>query len=115
GQDVMGDFIEAAPLSLAMTDRLMQVIHASPLWRTGMGLSDAASAVGRSLYDLLPGSKELWGASWERCLAGEVSSAERLRVTLPDGRKPWLRVEITPWRDAAGRIGGLLMLSQDVT
>ena len=36
-------------------------------------------------------------------------------MTRRDGSVSWLQVEITPWRNAAGEIGGLIITSHDVT
>ena len=38
-----------------------------------------------------------------------------MQVNLSNGRAAWIRSEHTPWRDARGEIGGLLLMSVDIT
>ena len=48
-------------------------------------------------------------------LAGETIHGDRIGVMRLDGRQTWVRSEHTPWRDANGEIGGLLLMSVDIT
>ncbi|HXQ15560.1 MAG TPA: histidine kinase dimerization/phospho-acceptor domain-containing protein, partial [Caulobacteraceae bacterium] len=97
-----------------MTDTNLDLIQVSPKWLQTVGLP-REEVVGRSLHDVLPGSSELWQGNWARCLAGEIINAERVSVKLPDGARGWFQIEVHPWRDAAGVIGGAMISSQDVT
>ncbi len=71
--------------------------------------------VGHSLYELFPTTYEKWRPVYDRCLAGEAVRADRVEYLRGDGSVIWLQVELTPWRDAAGDIGGLIITSHDVT
>ncbi|WP_293386552.1 PAS domain-containing hybrid sensor histidine kinase/response regulator [Phenylobacterium sp.] len=113
-QRMVAQIIDTAPLSLLMTDTAMQVVSASPRWIESRQLIGQA-VVGRSLYDLFPNSHAKWRPVYDRCLAGESVHADRVELTLPDGTVIWLQVELTPWRDGAGEIGGLIISSHDVT
>src|SRR5438270_269946 len=55
------------------------------------------------------------GPVYDRCLAGESMQADRVEYPRPDGSMIWLQVELTPWRDGAVEIGGLIIASHDVT
>ena len=52
---------------------------------------------------------------YDRCLTGESVRADRVEFLRADGSVIWLQVELTPWRDGAGEIGGLIITSHDVT
>jgi PAS domain S-box-containing protein len=113
-QKIVTQIIQTAPISLLMTDRRMSVISASPRWIESHQLG-AEQVVGRSLYDLFPGAYERWGSVYDQCLAGASIRADRVEATRKDGSNIWLQMEITPWRDASGEVGGLIITSHDVT
>jgi PAS domain S-box-containing protein len=113
-QKVVAQIIQTAPLSLLMTDRDMQVVSASPRWMESRQMI-GQEVIGRSLYDLYPTTYEKWRPVYDRCLAGESVSADRVEFARPDGSTIWLQVEMTPWRGGAGEIGGLIITSHDVT
>jgi PAS domain S-box-containing protein len=113
-QRMVAQIIQSAPISLLMTDRKMRVLSASPRWIESRQLGDQ-QVVGRSVYDIFPEIYEKWRPVYDRCLAGESVRAERVEFLRPDGSMIWLQVELTPWRGAAGEIGGLIITSHDVT
>jgi len=110
----LSKFVAQAPMALCMTDTNLDLIEASPKWLQTAGLP-RAQVVGRSLHDVLPGSSELWQGNWARCLTGETINAERVSVKLPDGSRGLYQIEVHPWRDASGAVGGAMISSQDVT
>ena len=111
---VLLNVVNSAPVALVMTDRKMRVLQHSPKWIEDMGLGETPVR-GRSIYEIFPGSEGRWSAAYDRSLAGETVRSRRSRLTLPDGRRPWVRSEMTPWRDARGRISGLLIMSHDIS
>jgi PAS domain S-box-containing protein len=113
-QKMVAEIIASAPISLVMTDRQMTVISTSPRWLESRGLV-GQQVLGRSLYDVVPQTREKWTAAYERCLAGEPISADRVEMVKPDGSIAWLQAELTPWRDANGGIGGLIITTHDIT
>ncbi|HEX5377826.1 MAG TPA: ATP-binding protein, partial [Phenylobacterium sp.] len=108
---LLANFVEAAPVAMCMVDREMRVIQASPRWRQERGQPDI---VGRNLYEAYADTRR-WAEIYERCLAGETVQNDRVPINLDDGAQRWVRVEINPWRDAQGEVGGLLIMSVDVT
>nr|QQZ50760.1 PAS domain-containing protein [Phenylobacterium glaciei] len=82
-----------------------------PRWRAQRQSEDVA---GQSLYEAYPDTQR-WAPVYNRCLKGQQVQHDRVPVNLPDGRHLWARVEINPWREADGEIGGLLIMSVDVT
>jgi PAS domain S-box-containing protein len=110
---MLGNFIEAAPIALVVTDREMAVLAASPRWRDARGMV-GRDIVGHSIYELVPAA-EAWRGAYEACLLGEVVHADRVAWPQTDGSTRWLQAEITPWRDGGGEIGGLVIASHDIT
>ncbi|WP_304175216.1 ATP-binding protein [Phenylobacterium aquaticum] len=104
-------FVEAAPVAMCMTDRALRVIRVSPRWNTERQQPDL---VGSILHDT--GSEpDRWRRLYEQALAGEAVQQDQVRILLPDGTPRWVRVEVTPWRDGTGAVGGVLVMSVDVT
>ena len=107
-------FIEHAPAALAMFDCQMRYLSVSRRWRSDYGLGNA-DLIGISHYDALPGIPEAWKEAHRRGLAGEVLRAEADRFVRADGSVQWVRWEIRPWTDAVGKVGGIVIFSEDIT
>ncbi len=107
-------FVEQAPVAIAMFDRNMRYMAVSRLWRTDYGLGEA-SIIGRSHYEVFPEITPFWKGVHQRGLAGETLRDERDPFTRPDGRVQWLSWEVRPWHDADGAVGGIFIVSEDIT
>lgn len=107
-------FVEHAPAALAMFDRHMRYLAASHRWLRDFGL-DASTTIGRSHYDVFPAISEAWKQVHRRALAGEVVCADEDRFERPDGTVQWLKWEVRPWYGANGDIGGIMIMSEDIT
>jgi PAS domain S-box-containing protein len=108
-------FVEQAPAAIAMFDRDMRYLACSRRW-----LSDywpiETSVVGLSHYDQFPETiSEEWKDAHRRGLAGEIVRADEDPFVRPDGRTQWLRWEVRPWLAADSTVGGITILSEDVT
>ena len=108
-------FVEEAPVAIAMFDRNMRYMAVSRLWRTDYALGEASSIIGRSHYELFPEITPFWKDVHQRGLAGETLRDERDPFTHADGRVQWLSWEVRPWHDAGGAVGGIFIVSEDIT
>jgi PAS domain S-box-containing protein len=113
-EELLRLFLAHAPVSLAMFDRDMRYLFASPRWMTDHGLSNRDIA-GLSYYELLPEIPERWKEFHRRGLAGEVLREDADRFVRADGTETWGKWEIHPWRSAHGDVGGIVVLTEDVT
>lgn len=107
-------FVRHAPAAIAMFDREMRYLAASERYLADYHL-DVRPVVGRSHYDLFPEMPERWKEIHRRCLAGAVARSDADPFPRADGRTDWVRWEIRPWHDGAGRVGGLLLFSEVIT
>jgi PAS domain S-box-containing protein len=110
----LANVLNCAPLWLVVTDRQMRLLSASEAWFRRAGL-DPTTSIGESLYDLEPHHFGPQRALFERCLEGADHFFERSRAVERDGRVVWIQGQLAPWREANGEIGGLTMVSHDVT
>jgi PAS domain S-box-containing protein len=113
-EELLRLFLAHAPVSLAMFDRDMRYLFASPRWMTDHGLGNRAIA-GLSYYELLPEIPERWKELHRRGLAGAVLREDAERFVRADGTETWEKWEIRPWRSARGDVGGIVILTEDVT
>ncbi|MDR3736850.1 MAG: EAL domain-containing protein [Acidobacteriaceae bacterium] len=107
-------FVKHAPGALAMFDREMRYIWASNRWRDAFCLGDG-DLTGHSHYDDPIVFPERWREAHRRGIAGEVLCEEADRVHALDGSSCWNRWEISPWHDAQGEVGGIIIFTEDIT
>ncbi|MGQ3136731.1 response regulator [Phenylobacterium sp.] len=113
-EQLLFNLMASAPVALAVTDRDLRLMHSSPRWREEFGLA-GREIHGESLGDLLPDIFVRWGERVRACLDGDTLKGERVRFQTADGRQIWARVEVGPWRTPDGAVGGLMLLSQDIS
>src|SRR5579871_3776847 len=106
-------FVSSDSAAVAMFDRDMVYLAASRRWMTDYRLT--SSPVGRKHYQIFPEIPAAWKAVHRRCLEGATEQAEALAFPRADGRIQWVRWEGRPWRDDTGRIGGIVIVTEDVT
>lgn len=107
-------FIHDAPTGLAMFDRELRYITASQRWIEDRGLHQW-NITNRSVYDLHPDHPEAWKEDHRRALAGETSPFRDDRYVDRTGAARWVRRMVRPWREGDGSIGGIVVLSEDIT
>jgi PAS domain S-box-containing protein len=107
-------FIEHAPVPLAMFDREMRYLCSNRAWRDRTTLRDS-DLTGLLHYEVFPEIPDRWKAAHRRGLAGQVVRVEEDRIQRADGSEEWLRWEISPWYDAAGEVGGIIIFSENIT
>jgi two-component system, cell cycle sensor histidine kinase and response regulator CckA len=110
----LGQFIEEAPISVAMFDRDMRYLAASRRWveAYGRGHRDLR---GLLHYDVNPDLPERWKDLHRRGLAGETFRNDHDGWTRADGGRYWVKWGINPWHDPSGNIGGVMILAEDIT
>ena len=102
------------PAAVAMLDRELRLVACSQRWLSDFGVV-AQQVQGRQLYELVPEIPVRWRASFARVVAGHLEINEEDPFVRGDGTVRWLRWQSRPWYEPDGRVGGLVLFSEDVT
>ena len=106
--------VDDAPLALAMVDREMRYIRTSRRWRYECGLTDS-DLIGRCHYDVTPNISDAWKEAHQRCLQGATLRSDGEPYVDADGAEHWIRWEVTPWYEGSGAVGGLVIMTEDLS
>ena len=107
-------FVRDTPASIAMFDKNMRYIAASKRWYEDYRL-EHDSIIGLSHYEVFPEIPERWKKIHQRCLKGAVEQCDEDPFLRKDGTTDWVRWEVRPWHDSKGQIGGIIILTEDIT
>jgi PAS domain S-box-containing protein len=113
-REMLGLFIENAPVAMAMFDNHMRYLRTSQRWKVEYRLGDR-NLTGQSHYEVFPDMPAAWKKAHRRGLAGEPSRVDEDLYTRADGSQQWIRWEVQPWYEAGGSVGGILILTEDIT
>jgi PAS domain S-box-containing protein len=114
GEQMARRMVQAAPFATALFDDKLRHVVVSDAWCSILGLQGETCA-GRTLDQLFPKARRRFIAAQKKALAGETVRRAEDRLISQDGRLLWVRWEMQPWRDAAGRIDGVLAYLSDVS
>jgi PAS domain S-box-containing protein len=106
--------VEQAPVAIAMLDRNLVYLAVSRRWVTEHE-PGPANLIGMRHYDAQPDIPAEWREIHRRALEGTASRSDGELWVRQDGSKRWMRWAVHPWRDAHGAIGGIMILSENIT
>lgn len=107
-------FIKHAPAAVAMFDKDMRYVAHTERWLQDYNLPPE-SLVGRSHYDVFPEIPEHWKAKHQRILAGATERSPEEVFRRADGSENIIRWEVRPWYLQDATIGGMVMLTEDIS
>lgn len=97
-----------------MFDRDLRYVVCSNEWLRQYDLR-RAEIIGRSHYEVFPDIPERWKKIHAECLDGATRRSDLDVFERANGRKQYLRWVVEPWYQADGVVGGILMLTEDLT
>ena len=107
-------FIKHAPAAVAMFDTDMRYIAHTDRWLHDYNLPDQ-SLIGRGHYDVFPEVPDRWKTKHRRILAGATESSPEEVFRRADGSTNIIRWEVRPWHLEDGTIGGMMMLTEEIS
>ncbi len=107
-------FVQAAPASIAMFDREMNYVAVSRRWTSDHGHGHR-NLVGLNHYKVNPDLPHRWKVIHQRGLAGETLSCDEDLWMKADGTRAWFHWSVNPWLDARGKIGGIMILAENIS
>lgn len=106
--------IDNAPAGIVMLDSEMRCIFASRRWLQDRHVK-LQDIVGKAYGDIVPEMANHWEDVLRRCQAGATESCEEDPIPQSDGSVEWIKWEIRPWRETNGLLGGIIVMSEDIT
>jgi len=113
-QSELQAFVEAAPAAIAMFDLNMSYVAASERWLDDYALK-GQDIIGESHYKLFPDTPKGWKNIHKRCLNGAIEREEEDYFLRENGQYTWMRWEVRPWFAIRGDIGGIIVLTEDIS
>ncbi|MEM8836703.1 MAG: PAS domain-containing sensor histidine kinase [Pseudomonadota bacterium] len=115
--DHLRHFMKSTPIAVAMFDINMRYIKASDRWFQDYDLTEA-DVIGKSHYEIFPEvpvKHPKWLEMHWQAINGSSIQSEEPIVISADGERGWLRYELHPWCDDDGKLGGVIMLTENIT
>jgi PAS domain S-box-containing protein len=107
-------FVEQSPHAVAMFDTQMRYLLASQRWLSDFKLK-LEWIKGKSHYAVFPEIPTHWKKIHQRCLAGATEKSDGEAFVRTDGSVNWIRWEVRPWYTRWGKVGGILMFSEEIS
>lgn len=102
------------PLRVAMIDRNYKIILVSMAWEAAYNRS-GEPAEGQNYFSFFPNLSQKWKDRYNRCLdGGHIETREELFQS-HSGESAWLEWDLHPWKAPNGDIGGIVVLSRNIT
>jgi PAS domain S-box-containing protein len=113
---LLNTLIETTPAAIAVFDTDLRFLYYSRRWLEVYGLGDQ-NLRGRHHYDVFPEIRDMpyLQEIHQRTLAGETLGPEEYLFQQANGREIWGLWETKPWFDENGAIGGLILITIDLT
>lgn len=106
-------FVKHAPVCVAMVDNDLRYVSHTKRWSTEFNLAD--DLVGKHHYDVFSDLPDRYKKVLRRCLDGETVSVDDDVFERRDGTQHALKWEVRPWRLSDESIGGVVMMSEDIS
>jgi len=107
-------FITQAPFALAMLDDKMIVKAASQKYVDDYHLNEQP-VIGSYFYELFPMLGLQWKKIHKAALKGKGQSGEDYVFERQNGSAIWIKWDVRPWLNHEGKIGGIIIFTEDIT
>ncbi|MEM8566721.1 MAG: PAS domain S-box protein [Bacteroidota bacterium] len=112
-------FIQYAPVAVAMFDKNMNYVGCSHKWLKDWWKKEEEvsidDVIGKNHYDLFSDVSNYWKKVHQRVLKGAYEVNEEDFFVDEKGKTHWLRWEARPWRRKDDDIGGVIIFTEFIT
>ena len=112
-REQLRQIVAHAPVAMAMLDRELRHLAHSARWLRYLAPGEP-SVVGRTLHEVWPSMPERYRKVFERALAGEIVGEPEDALEREDGSTVFMRWTVHPWRDAHGKVAGVVLAAQSI-
>ncbi len=114
GMPSLPAFLAYAPIAVAVLDNQLNYLCTSRQWRASGGW-DEADLLGQSHLETVSHESDEWRLFYQQSLTeGTVAQREEFTQISPTATG-WLNWRVSPWWEASGNPGGLIVLREDIT
>ena len=103
--------IQSLPTPVAMLDKNFNTLAISTRWSEQWQMF-SPSVEGKSAREIF---RSEWLADMDEALKGKTISRDEALIELSPGQEMWLRWVIQPWKDSTGKIGGIVIMAENIT
>jgi PAS domain S-box-containing protein len=111
-QQQLKAMIQSLPTPVAMFDSNFHYIAFSSRWSEEWATILSPPKEGEKVSEHF---RKEWLDDMSTALQGKVVSRDDSYIEISPGSDVWLRMLIQPWRDANGKIGGVVMMAENIT
>jgi diguanylate cyclase (GGDEF)-like protein/PAS domain S-box-containing protein len=108
--NLMSYVIDHMNSGIAVHDKDLNYVYVSKKYLEEYNINE--DLIGKNHYDVFPDLPQKWRDVHQRCLKGEILSADRDPYIHKDGRIDITRWECRPWYDERGNIGGIIVYTE---
>ena len=106
--------LEQPTVSIGIFDAQLRFLAISPRFAKATNV-DPVAIIGKTIEEGMPWAHPSMTNLLARCLAGERRSSEAEEGVQHDGTTKPISWEMNPWRDATGKIAGVIFFGRDVS
>lgn len=110
----INSIIKDSPSPVAILDTEMRFLGHSEVWMETFAANND-SIIGESYYEVLPHSSDVFRKIHADCLKGNSNQSKGTKFIYPNGAIKWLKWKINNWKEEDGKIGGLIIVQEDIT
>ena len=111
---VSNSVLKDIPMSIGVFDNNMNYLNCSDVWLNGIG-HKLEDILGKSIYTITPHITDELKQIHKDCLLGACSTARGEKFLDENGNEKWYNWKISPWKKEDGVIGGVIIVSEEVT
>ena len=113
--NMLSFFIKQVPVPVAMLDTNMCYKFVSDEWHKAFTTNRSQGFIGKSHYDILPSTPEVWRKRHQAAMRGEVQVYLDAKANHIFEKPIWVEGTMHPWYTVNGSIGGIFIYSKIVT